>query len=192
MKKLLVSVILCLSTMCVLAQKDVTQFLGIPVDGTKTEMIQKLKTKGFKVDPYNKDMLTGKFNGQDVNVLIGTNGDKVWRIMVIDENPTDEINIKIRFNNLCRQFENNPKYTTLGVENTAIPDNENISHEMLVNKKRYEAVYYQLPKDMVSSYILEVSPYKQVWFFISESGYHKYQIAMFYENLHNQANGEDL
>lgn len=30
------------------AQKDVTQFLGIPVDGTKTEMVQKLKAKGFK------------------------------------------------------------------------------------------------------------------------------------------------
>ena len=30
------------------AQKDVTQFLGIPVDGSKSEMIQKLKAKGYR------------------------------------------------------------------------------------------------------------------------------------------------
>ncbi len=30
-----------------IAQNDVTQFLGIPIDGTKSEMIYKLKSKGF-------------------------------------------------------------------------------------------------------------------------------------------------
>ena len=29
-------------------QRDVTKFLGIPVDGTKREMRQKLKAKGFR------------------------------------------------------------------------------------------------------------------------------------------------
>ena len=52
--------------------KDVTKFLGIPVDGTKLEMINKLKAKGFKISPYNKDVLTGEFNGYDVNVHIVT------------------------------------------------------------------------------------------------------------------------
>ena len=53
------------------AQKDVTQFLGIPVDGTKTEMVQKLKAKGFK---YNStyDWLEGEFNGREVVLLIAT------------------------------------------------------------------------------------------------------------------------
>ena len=31
-----------------LAQKDVTTFLGFPVDGSKSEMKQKLINKGFK------------------------------------------------------------------------------------------------------------------------------------------------
>jgi hypothetical protein len=44
------------------AQKDVTQFLGIPVDGNKSEMIQKLKDKGFTINPHEEDVLAGEFN----------------------------------------------------------------------------------------------------------------------------------
>ena len=32
------------------AQKDVTQFLDIPVDGYKPEMIEKLKSKGYTIN----------------------------------------------------------------------------------------------------------------------------------------------
>ena len=101
MKKIIASIILVLASICAYAQKDVTQFLGIPIDGSKSDMIQKLKAKGFRVDSYN-DVLEGEFNGIDVNVYIVTNGDKVCRIMVCDANPVDERSIQIRFNNLCR------------------------------------------------------------------------------------------
>ena len=50
MKRLFTLVALCLLSAVAFAQKDVTKFLGIPVDGTKTQMIQKLKAKGFDVD----------------------------------------------------------------------------------------------------------------------------------------------
>lgn len=50
------------------AQQDVTQFLGIPIDGSKTEMIRKLKEKGYRNDPTT-DALVGEFNGAKVNVL---------------------------------------------------------------------------------------------------------------------------
>ncbi len=53
----------------------------------------------------------------------------------------DETDIKIRFNNLCRQFENNAKYTSYG--DYIISEDEDISYEMGVNNKRYEAVFYQ-------------------------------------------------
>lgn len=69
-------------------------------------MIQKLKAKGFQ---YNSsgDYLTGEFNGRDVRISVVTNNNKVYRIMVVDDNNSDETSIKIRFNTLCRQFENN-------------------------------------------------------------------------------------
>lgn len=125
------------------AQKDVTQFLGIPVDGTKTEMVQKLKAKGFKYNSAN-GWLEGEFNGREVELSIVTDNNKVWRIAVMDKWVTDEANIKIRFNNLCRQFAKNEKYFPLN-ENPEILESEMIGYEMLVNKRRYESAYFQSP-----------------------------------------------
>ncbi|MDY5005870.1 MAG: hypothetical protein SPF12_05825 [Prevotella sp.] len=128
-----------------MAQTDVTKFLGIPVDGNKSDMMRKLKSKGFTQSPYNKGVLTGKFNGMDVDVYIATNNDKVCRIMVCDVNAMDEASIKVRFNVLCEQFKNNSKYYSLSEEDPKLKEDENISYEMTVNKKRYEAIFYQRP-----------------------------------------------
>lgn len=135
------------------AQKDVTQFLGIPVDGFKPEMIQKLKSKGFTSSSHDKAVLVGEFNGIDVNIHVATNNNKVYRIMVSDAHGRSETDIRIRFNNLCRQFENNERYITdspLSSDYT-ISDTERISYEMTVNKKRYEAIYYQQPVELDTS-----------------------------------------
>lgn len=122
------------------AQEDVTKFLGIPIDGTKREMISKLKDKGFKFNPSD-ELFKGEFNGREVNVHVVTNGNKVYRIVVCDANTCDETSIRIRFNELCRQFEKNPKY--LSIKDYTIPDDEDISYEMTVRDKRYEACFYQ-------------------------------------------------
>lgn len=144
MKKLF----LLLSLFCVTAimnaqNKDVTKFLGIPVDGTKYEMITKLKAKGFRPSTYDRDVLQGEFNGRDVNLHIVTNNRKVYRIMVADNNPTSEANIRIQFNKLCRQFKNNEKYISLAEGDQTIPEDEDISYNMNVGKKRYQASFYQ-------------------------------------------------
>lgn len=147
MKKTIAGFILALVTICAAyAQKDVTQFLGIPIDGSKSAMIQKLKAKGFKASSYKKDVLEGEFNGVDVNVHIVTNGDKVCRIMVSDANPVDERSIKIRFNNLCRQFKKSPKY--MSMDDHTIPDDEDISYGIAIKNKRYEAIFYQRPAEL--------------------------------------------
>ncbi len=139
--------ILMLVSMTAAAQKDVTKFLGIPVDGYKSEMKKKLIDKGFTYNPQY-DFLDGEFNGRNVHVYIVTNNNKVWRIMVADANPCSETDIKIRFNTLCRQFSKNPKYVPANFEddNYIISESEDISYEMLVHKKRYEAAFYQIPE----------------------------------------------
>lgn len=119
---------------------DVTRFLGIPIDGTRSEMISKLKAKGFTSVP-GTDMLEGEFNGKNVYVNVQTNNRKVWRIGVLDKNSCDETQIKINFNNLCSQFENNSKYVGFGDQ--TIAEGENISFEMSAHNKRYEAHFYQ-------------------------------------------------
>lgn len=128
------------------AQKDVTKFLGIPVDGTKSAMIQKLKAKGFETSDYKSDILVGEFNGTSVNIHIQTNNNKVCRIMVCDANTMDEGNIIVRFNKLCQQFSNNEKY--LSLDEYTIPSDEDISYEMTVHHKQYDALFYQKPTDI--------------------------------------------
>lgn len=209
MKKILAAISAFILSTSLYAQ-EVTKFLGIPVDGTKAEMIQKLKAKGFTSNAYDRNILEGEFNGEKVNIHVVTNNNKVYRIMVCDKNSIDETSIKIRFNNLCRQFKNNDKYMPAIEEEQTLSDDENISYEMTVNKKRYEAVFYQLPslgemikikdtwlnmteeerKENVKESLKEIVP-RCVWFMISE--FHgKYYIVMFYDNEYNRANGEDL
>lgn len=177
--------LLLVTSTSVFAQKEVTKFLGIPVDGYKSEMIQKLKAKGYK---YNSttDCLEGEFNGRDVEIVVVTNNNKVYRIFVADKYPMDESQIKFRFNNLWQQFTNNAKYITL--KNYSIPESENISYEMLVNKKPYQAAFYQVLSDEDTD---EDILNRQVWFDIFEQ-YGKYKILLFYDNVYNQANGDDL
>lgn len=61
MKNLLTVVMLFVFSTALYAQKDVTKFLGIPVDGTKTAMIQKLKAKGFTPSTWDKNIGTIKY-----------------------------------------------------------------------------------------------------------------------------------
>ena len=124
------------------AQQEVTKFMGIPVDGFKKDMIQKLEAKGFEYDKVN-GYLTGEFNGDEVMVFIKTNNNKVWRIALVDKLERDEGQIKIRYNNLCHQFQKNKKYSYILDESPIIPDDEQISYEMTVNKKQYQAVFCQ-------------------------------------------------
>ena len=144
MKKFLFSLLATLLTLSLYAQNDVTTFLGIPVDGFKSEMRQKLIAKGFTPKKLGtKEYLEGEFNGTDVLIYIVTNNNKVYRIMVCDANTQDEANIKIRFNRLVNQFKNNKKYTSL--DQYTISETEDISYEMNVHKKNFDALFYQNP-----------------------------------------------
>lgn len=125
------------------AQIEVTKFLGIPVDGNKQQMIQKIKEKGYLYNS-NYDRLEGEFNGRDVFIYVVTNNNKVYRILVEDAVYSSEGDIKIRFNTLLRQFENNnQKYFSMSTEDGELSESEDISYEMTVNNKRYEAAFIQ-------------------------------------------------
>lgn len=181
MKKILLSLTLLMLSVAMYAQNEVTKFLGIPIDGTKADMIQKIKAKGFSYNAQ-EDCLEGIFNGENVFVSIKANKNKVWRITVTDKTGRDEGQIKIRFNNLCQQFDDNPKYYSLK-RTQKLSDNDDISYEMIVHHKQFEAVYYQLPHKGALN--------RTVWFTIGKV-YGEYHISIFYENNKNESHGEDL
>ncbi|MDE5918707.1 MAG: hypothetical protein K2H05_04255 [Duncaniella sp.] len=236
MRYIITFVFALLATLSILANQDVTTFLGIPVDGPKSEMVRKLKAKGFKQSPEISEALEGEFNGAKVRAYILTNGNKVSRIMLCDAVYLTENLIRTRFNNLCEQFKNNPKYITL--EDYSIPENEKIMYEMSVNNKEYAAFFFQKPsvledpsriqneilpialeklgynqEDLINyseaeldsiqnnikddllteclQYSLSKAEKQKVWFIIGQY-YNEFFIVMYYDNIYNQANGEDL
>lgn len=158
------------------AQEGVIKFLGIPVDGTKQEMIQKLKSKGFTYD-YQKEVLKGEFNGEKVGIMVATHNNKVWRLYIYDETTRSEGQIKIRFNKLVGQFENNSKYTP-AKEYQTIDENEDIGYEISLHDKQYQAVFISETLGIV-------------WFMICTDG-SGYYIAMYYDTQKNKADGSDL
>ena len=234
MKRLL-SFIIGILIMCstVFGQSEGTlKFLGIPVDGSKSEMVAALKDKGFRYDS-NSDFLIGDFNGRESHIGIVENHGKVYRVVVFDANTSDEGQIKIRFNNLIHQFENsNGKYYYID-QNEMIPEDEDISYEINVHDKQYSATFIYNPlygndklRDKLINEVVEenklllekkgITPEEfysdkdnyiqvfssivdkifqmskgSVWFQIFEY-YGKYYIGIYYDNLINKPNGEDL
>ena len=197
MRKFLTLLAMIAISASVFAQKEVTKFMGIPVDGSPTEMIEKLKAKGFTtdedfmqaikqglVDWDGPEMLIGRFNGTKVRVSLLVEQNKVWRIYLSDKDSRDETQIKIRFNTLVRQFEGNGKYVPY-VDEQTIADDEDISYQMTVNNKQYDAAFVQKGEDGT------VDEKRMVWFTIGE-GFDGYCIWMYYDNEYNEADGSDL
>lgn len=162
------------------AQKQVTTFLGIPVDGTKAAMMTKLKAKGFK--QIDSETLTGTFNGEDARVGVVTYKGKVCRISVFFTTKRDEQQIKAGYNKLINQFSNNARYESRVAE--LLAEDEDISYQMITKNKSYEAGFCQLPED-------ENMINRVVWFKIL-GNIPDYYIALFYDNKLNEAQGEDL
>lgn len=178
MKKIILLAFLAAVQFCSFGQNPM-KFLGIPIDGSKEQMISALKNKGYTYDSFN-DCLSGEFNGQSVDIFIKTNNNKVCRICVLDSNPIrNEATVRINFNNLYSQFMCNGKYSY--VAGKEIPDDENISHGITVKNKRYDASFAPCDKSINGL----------VWFMIYRE-YGEYRIAIFYENLNNMPNGDDL
>lgn len=218
----IIFILLVLPT-ALLAQKDVTQFLGIPVDGYKPEMIKKLKDKGFTTNPVNEDVLEGEFNGSKVYIIIVTSNNKVWRIGVTDVNTMNESDIRVRYNNILKQFNDNKKYLPVPdstLLKRTIPEDEDISYELTVQKKSYQSNFFQKTaaydsltheinalqekkslndidvKQLSSLLVTQMNELyrcfnKSVWINLSER-FGKYYITILYDNEYNKAKGEDL
>lgn len=153
--KLILSFILCaFVSLDLFAQNDVTKFMGIPIDGFKNDMKRKIKAKGFQWNSI-QECFEGEFNGTDVKLFLVTNNNKVYRVFLQDAFYLDEQQIILRFNKLCSQFAKSNNYFSLSDTDQTIPEDEDLSYEMTVNKKRYEAAFYQNPGELDSLKMLQ-------------------------------------
>ena len=261
-KAILITLLACFCVVCMGQNEGALTFLGIPIDGTEAQFTAKLRKKGFT---YNSayESYKGQFNGKSVDVYIHTNHNLVDRVYVAFPYNSEE-GIRGEFNKLLSQFKDNGKYVDLSM-NTEIPSDEDISHEISVNKKRYQASYSYFnfdrdPLEFMNALIDKFDEFLmpeqiaelkatikttmeapedereeiqakmmaelqqlglnqsgdenadqekafrflltfmdglksladgEVWFMIHEN-YGRYYIGLYYDNLHNQAHGEDL
>lgn len=181
MKKLLTLILLLIASVEMYAQNNITTFLGIPVDGTKSSMIQQLQQKGF-IYNQKKDMLEGEFNGEDVFIEIKTQKGKVYAIAVIYHRSHDAKVVKMTYEQLCIQLQNNPKYMVLSED--SLPESKDLDYEMTINKRLYSSCYIQNPQfnESDKNRLVMVSLIRTI----------DYTIGITYINVLNMANGEDL
>lgn len=135
MKKVLIAMAMLLVSGIAMSQ-DVTTFMGIPIDGTKDEMIKKLEEKGFTKDA---EFLRGKFYGEDVLLSIGEDNDLVSTIYIIfNDSSMDEA--KTLYNSLVADFSKNKKYIPDGGDGIII-DKTELRH-ILVSEDRTVVSYF--------------------------------------------------
>lgn len=145
MKKIIISIFIALfSVICSGKDNGALKFLGIPIDGTESQFASKLKDKGFTYNSLSESY-KGQFNGKIVDVYIHTNHNLVDRVYVAFPYTSEE-SIRIEFNTLLGQFNDNGKYLDLSM-NEEIPEKEDISYQISVNKKRYQASFSYFDPD---------------------------------------------
>ena len=141
---LLIALLTLFSTFCYCQDGGPLKFLGIPIDGQKSEFAARLKSKGFIYNSIS-ETYKGQFNGQNVDVVIHTNHNHVDRVYVAFPYTTER-SIKVDFNRLLAQFNDNEKYMDLSM-NEPIPVDDDISYEIIVNNKRYQASFCYFDSD---------------------------------------------
>ncbi len=127
-----------------LAQRQVTTFQGVPVDGTREEMAGKLAERGFVPAQGAQGVLRGPFMGGEVDLDIEEAGGRVWRVTLRDVAPGDPSLARERFNALCSRFASDSAYYEGGRAHP-IPDGEDIARGM-EDGKVYSAGFHQLPE----------------------------------------------
>lgn len=180
MKKFLFIILIAVINNITTAGQNAIEFLGIPVDGTREEMVRNIVSKGFTYHDYAVvDGLFGEFNGEDVIVRLETVNGRVYRVTVSETTIRNRSEAKIHFNDLYKQFINSGKYTLAWGK--PIDENVDITYEINAFGKRFDVGFS--PKDK--------SVNGRVWYSLVKIG-GRYSIVIYYENLDNAANGSEL
>lgn len=193
MKKILFILLMCVATLTACEHnnnntKNTIKFLGIPVDGTKQEMIEQLQTKGFEYDT-TKDCLVGEFNGIKSNIQLATINNKVWRVIIINNNYLNKFLADTVFDRFIEDFSNNEKYIRLNDDE--ISEQYTLSFWrkccqdiLYFNKCAVFAFKNSIKEDNFSEGVAIYTFYNTF-----DGGY---GIMILYSNHNNAANGEDL
>lgn len=174
MKKIVFAFLMTLAPMSLLAQKNITTFMGIPVNGTKSSVVAKLKSRGFVKDGH--DCLKGEIENIPYLVRVMTDRGRVYRISVVEEKGTDDVSLAVaRYNSLLDWFRKDSNYTEYEY-NPYIYPSDNLKYEKKIADGWYYAEFFQKEEPQLYS--------RLVSFRITDE-YGDYRIERCYENIYN-------
>lgn len=206
MRKLVFTLLMVL-TLSLSAQDNVMKFMGIPIDGSKSEMIDKLQEKGFAPEQVLIDLenaqdevvrqggeipegrirerdgeyfMNGYFDGKRSKVIISSYNNKVYQIMVVIEDPYNELNGKVQYNLYVEQL--NKKYTNSIDYDFSIDLDRDLSAPFENNIRAF----------FTAAYDEHDRPHGMVSLELSHPRYKDFYIAIRYYNADNMPNGDDL
>ena len=137
MKNLLITLLVFFATTA--SAQEVIDFMGIPMEGTKAEMLAKLKEKGFR-ETDDPNMLEGLLDDIPVEVAVLDNSRvNVYGIELRHEMGCDEAEAIERYNSLLLKFRNDPKYNDGFSE--LIPEGEPIAQRLRADTNVYTAYF---------------------------------------------------
>ena len=121
--------------------QEVIDFMGIPIDGTKADVLAKLKEKGFR-ETDNPNTLEGMLDDIPVEAIVLENTRvNVYGIELRHEMGCDEAEAIERYNSLLLKFRNDPKYNDGFSE--LIPEGEPIAQRLRSDTNVYTAYFTQ-------------------------------------------------
>lgn len=182
MKRLLSISVALMLAISLQAQSNVTSFMGVPVNGSKTKVIQQLKSKGLVAGVGDIDMM-GVVDGRICLVNILTHKSKAYRIMVIEKDATTDVNAIIkRYNNLIETYRNDSTMTEYEY-NRAVTSRDMPFYEDYIHSGVYYAEFFQKSG--------EPELYdRRVSFEISDE-FGGFRIVTCYDNIHNMPEGDN-
>lgn len=137
---------------------NVIHFMGVPIDGSKAKVVRGLKKQGFVRSKLYPSLLEGEFNGRDMLLHVLTHKDKVYSIALVDAMASNEVDIKIAYNTLFQQIQNNGKYIFIGGDGL-ISEDENVLHKMYFDEHRYASFFYALSSEELEELVGQYMAY---------------------------------
>lgn len=148
MKRILLLLFVVLFICDCIAQREVTEFMGIPVDGPIHEMKANLLKKGFvPAETLGNNIMTGEFNGRNVMLSIYGHKGQTYSVNVMIHVSGVE-NAKVLANLFYMQLSQSCKYLSAkGIKDSFIADDEGGDRNIFLNAKAYYETFYQVFTD---------------------------------------------
>ena len=155
-RAILLAVLSLMLSVYAFGKEETIRFLGIPVDGPKSEMIRKLQAKGYEY-VSEEDFFMGFYMGDPVYLFLQVVNEKVSRVIVYDIEQRTEEEIKYRFNSIYGRFASNRRYERLGKKNRILSPEDKLAYEMKRHKYVHKAVFKQVRVDEADAEIAKTS-----------------------------------